>query len=55
MMMSFGKHESEEISSVPNSYLYWLLLQDWFEDKEEFEDVVEEMEMRKHQSIQIEG
>ncbi len=53
MIMTFGKHNGEEIGFVPNSYLNWLLLQDWFEDQEEFEEVEEEMKMRRHQGIQI--
>jgi len=53
IVMSFGKHRDNKIGSIPNSYLSYLLREDWFEEKDEFEAVQDEMNWRKEQGVYI--
>lgn len=32
-LMPFGKHKDKRLIDVPDSYLLWLLRQDWVEEK----------------------
>jgi len=53
-IMSFGRYRGSYIGEVPNSYLSWLLRQDWFEDKDEFEDVESELRWRNDNNVYVE-
>ena len=53
-ILPFGKFREQAIGSVPNSYLSWLLKQDWFEWYDEFDAVQDEMAWRKDNSVYIE-
>jgi len=55
MKMSFGNYIDEDIEDIPNSYLNWLLLQEFFEDAAEFKEVQDEMAYRKNWNIVIRG
>ncbi len=41
-LMPFGKFKGKTVDELPNSYLNWLLEQDWFEKN--FEDLYEVVE-----------
>jgi hypothetical protein len=51
----FGKHKDKEIDLLSNSYLRWILTQEWFlNDYSNFSNVVlEELKWRKHQGVVI--
>jgi len=52
-VLEFGKFQGQALATVPNSYLGWLLKQDWFEDREEFEAVQDEMYWRKDNGVHV--
>ncbi len=55
IVMPFGKYKDYDIETVPNSYLEWLLEQEWVEEKySHLIDVIEEeLETRKRSYIYI--
>ncbi len=58
-ILSFGKYglgspDERVLAAVPNSYIAWLLEQDWFENKADFDEVYDEGEWRKSQNVYVE-
>jgi len=51
----FGKYRDWRLGAVPNWYLNWCLLEDWFEEKypDLFEPFQDEMNWRKEQGVYI--
>jgi len=56
-LLPFGKFKGKAIDEVPDSYLTWLLEQDWFEEKFEdlFDDVQAEINWRKEVNYHVNG
>ena len=42
MLMPFGKHKGEQLASLPEDYLRWLIDQDWLKDdlRNEIDDIL---------------
>lgn len=55
MKIPFGKHRGELLADIPNSYLEWLLEQEFFEEKfpEHYTMSKKEMEYRRKFNIYI--
>ena len=55
MIIPFGKYADWELEIVPNSYLDWLLGQDWFIDKYHHlvDEIEDELETRKRSHVWI--
>lgn len=55
MKIPFGKHKGEIVADIPNSYLEWLLDQDFFEEKfsQHYEMAKQEMDYRNKFDIYI--
>jgi uncharacterized protein (DUF3820 family) len=53
LKMPFGKHKGELLADIPNSYLDWLLEQDFFEEKfrEQWLMTKKELDYRKKFNI----
>jgi hypothetical protein len=47
------EHRGKAIGGLSNSYLSWLLRQDWFERESEFEDVQDEMDWRRENRVYV--
>ena len=54
--LPFGKFKGQDIEDVPNSYLNWLLEQEWFENKYKkgYANTKKELEYRETYDINIE-
>ena len=52
--LKFGKFRGHALAVVPNSYLRYLLTQDWFEDHDQFEAVQDEMAWRRDNNVHVE-
>lgn len=57
VVMYFGKYKGWVLGATPNSYLNYLLGQDWFEESypDLLEPVEDEMRWRREQGVHIEG
>ena len=56
IVMYFGKYKGWKLGAVPNSYLSYLLRQDWFEDSypDLLEPVEDESNWRREQGVVVE-
>lgn len=56
MKIPFGKHKGELLADIPNSYLLWILEQEFYEEKfhEHWSMTKQELEYRKKFNIYIE-
>ena len=52
-VLHFGRYKDWEIEDIPNSYLEWLLEQDWFENRSEFDAIQDEMRYREEVGIDV--
>jgi len=55
--MPFGKYKDKSISEIPNSYLDWIIGEDWFINNSRnlklIEEIEEELLIRKRSHIEI--